>query len=93
MSKTQQTSLPAEGAFDSVTICAPRGSVTTLTEELPYRIDGFDWQFVTTKTPRVRGSLGHEARGVIDGETVTRGRVNEIIVDPTGLAEVLVAPP
>jgi hypothetical protein len=72
---------------------SPSGYTTTLTDELPYELDGFHWKVATTRRERVLGKRDHDARGVIDGETIARGVVDEVLVDDAGLALLLVGPP
>lgn len=82
-----------DGFFDSVTYGMPGGVCGTLTGELPYRIDGFDWQCVTEDPERVTSVKGSVAAGVVEGKTIARGIVHDVCFDGRGRAELFVSPP
>lgn len=85
--------LRSEGEFDRVIIEGPSGRLTTLSGDLPYRVNGFHWQFVTPQVERVIKREGHTTRATIAGDTVTKGTIRSISYDDEGLTNVYVEPP
>lgn len=85
--------MPTDGHLDRVTLQGPHGHTTTIEGDLPYNVAGFHWQFVTPMSERLTVSQGNEAAGVIDGDIVARGYVDDVLVDTQGVAEVYVSPP
>lgn len=94
MSERQQhPDTPTEGTFDCVMYGSPSGVSGTLTGELWYTIDGFDWQCVTDTPERVTNAEGSTAAGVVDGEMIAKGVIYEILFDDDGRAELFVTTP
>lgn len=90
---TPPSTLSAEGEFDRVIIEGPSGRLTTLSGDLPYRVSGFHWQFVTERLERVIRREGQNARATIDGDIVTKGVISSISYDDEGVTNVFVEPP